>query len=69
MQASEMFLMVWATVATILAVYFSYHASVRGKMLVVLTLGIRHIAEGKAEVTMVDGEMRLRKLEGNDVTT
>jgi hypothetical protein len=69
MQLSEMFLMAWATVATILAVYFNYQASMRGKLLLVLTLGMRHLAEGKAEISMQDGEIKLKKVEEANATT
>ena len=69
MQPSEMFLWVWAVCATALAVFFSYHANMRGKMLIILTLGVRHIAEGKAEVAMVDGEVVLKKKEKANATT
>ena len=68
MEPSELFMWVWAVSATILAVFFRYHASMRGKMLVVLTIGIRHIAEGKAEVSIKDGEVLLKKVEGKNVT-
>ena len=63
MELSEMFLMIWAVIATVLACYFSYHAGMRGKLLVVLTMGIRDIARGKAEVYMEKDEVRIRKKE------
>ena len=69
MEPSELFMWVWAIGATMLAVLFNHRASMRGKMLVVLTIGIRHIAEGKAEVSIKDGEVLLKKVEGKNATT
>jgi len=67
MEASEMFLMAWAVVATMLAVYFNHQARSRGIAMFALMMGFRHVAEGKAEVYM-DGE-QLRIKEKEDVTT
>lgn len=61
MESSELFLVVWAVVASVLAIYFHHHASMRGKLLVILTLGMQHIAEGKAEIYVEDGEIRIKK--------
>ncbi len=69
MEPSEMFLWVWAVCATVLAVWFKHVAKVRGMAMLALTLGFKHIAEGKAEITMVDGEMRIKKVGGKDDTT
>lgn len=63
MELSELFLLAWAVIATVLAGYFSFHAGMRGKLLVVLTMGIRDIAKGKAEVYMENDEVRIRKKE------
>lgn len=61
MQPSEIFMWIWAILATTLAVFFRYHANMRGKLLLVMTIGMRHIAEGKAEIRIEDGEVKLRK--------
>lgn len=63
MESSELFLIAWAVIATILAVYYSFHANIRGKLLVVLTLGMQHIAEGKAEIYVENGEIKIKRKE------
>ena len=67
MEASELFLFTWAVLATTLAVYFNHEAKARAIAIIVLTMGFRHVAEGKAEVYM-DGE-QLRIKEKANVTT
>lgn len=63
MELSEMFLMIWAVIATILAGYFSYHAGMRGKLLLIMTLGMKHLAEGKAEIYVENGEIKIKRKE------
>ena len=67
MEASELFLWMWAVVATMLAVYFNHHARMREKVLVITMLAFRDVADGKAEVYMDDGQLRIR--EKKDATT
>lgn len=61
MEASELFLVVWAVIATMLAVYFKHHASMREKVLVITMLAFKDVAEGKAEVYMDDGQLRIKE--------
>ena len=61
MESSELFLVVWAVAASVLAIYFQHHASMRGKLLIVMSLGMKHVAEGKAEIYVEDGEIRIKK--------
>jgi hypothetical protein len=50
MESSEIFLMVWAIVATILAVVFKHLAHRAHKTLLVFQLGLMLLAEGRATV-------------------
>jgi hypothetical protein len=67
MEPSELFVFIWATVATILAVWFKHQARSRGIAMVALMVGFKHVAEGRAEVTIEDGQLRVREKE--DATT
>lgn len=67
MEASELFLVVWAVVATMLAVYFKHHAKMREKVLVITMLAFRDVANGKAEVYMEGEQLRIK--EKKDATT
>lgn len=61
MEASEMFLMAWAWVATAVAVYYNYHARMREKVLVITMLAFKDVAEGKAEVSLDNGQLRIKE--------
>lgn len=63
MEPSELFVFVWATVATVLAVWFKHQARARGIAMVALMVGFRHVAEGNAEVTIENGQLRVREKE------
>ena len=67
MEASELFLVIWAVVATMLAVYFNHHARMRDRVLVITMLAFKDVAEGKAEVSIKDGQLQIK--EKKDVTT
>jgi len=67
METSELFLVVWAVVATMLAVYFNHHARMRDKVLVITMLAFKDVGEGKAEVSIEDGQLRIK--EKKDATT
>lgn len=56
-----MFLVIWAVVATMLAVYFNHHARMREKVLVITMLAFRDVADGKAEVYMDGEQLRIRE--------
>ena len=61
MEASELFLMGWAICATVLAIWFKHQARDRGIAMVALMVGFKHVAEGKAEVTIEDGQLRVKE--------
>lgn len=61
MEASELFLWMWAVGATVLAVYFKHHASMREKVLVITMLAFRDVANGKAEVYMEGEQLRIKE--------
>ena len=63
MEPSEMFLWGWAIVATVLAIWFKHMARSRGIAMVALMVGFRHVAEGKAEVFMENGQIRVKEKE------
>ena len=55
MESSELFLLSWAIIATVLAIYF-HHANGRLKFAIFIQqMGFKMIAEGKAKV-VVDGD-------------
>ena len=55
MESSELFLIVWATIATILAVFYRHKASHYRMAIIVQQIGFKMIGEGKAKV-VVDGD-------------
>jgi hypothetical protein len=61
MEASELFVFVWAMGATGFAVYYQHLARSRGIAMVALMVGFKHVAEGKAEVTIEDGQLRVKE--------
>ena len=61
MEASELFVFIWAMGATGFAVYYQHVARARGIAMIAMMVGFKHVAEGKAEVTMVDGQMRIKE--------
>lgn len=61
MESSELFLLAWAVLATVLAVYFKHHANMREKVLVITMLAFKEVAEGKAELSIVDGQLRIKE--------
>lgn len=61
MEASELFLWMWAVGATVLAVYFKHHAKMREKVLVITMLAFRDVANGKAEVYMEGEQLRIKE--------
>jgi hypothetical protein len=61
MEASELFLIGWATVATILAVWFRHQARSRGIAMVAMMVGFKEVAEGNAKITIEDGMLRIRE--------
>lgn len=60
---SNIFLGVWATIATILAVMFRHEAIGAHSMLVKTMFAFKDIAEGKAKVTLVDNTMKIIRLD------
>jgi hypothetical protein len=62
MESSELFLSIWATIATILAVYFR-HKMVEFKIaIIVQQFGIRMIGEGKAKVIIEGDRVLVREV-------
>lgn len=55
MESSEIFLAVWATIATILAIVFKHRGDQAVKGLLMFRMGVLLIAEGRAVAT-VDGD-------------
>lgn len=50
METSELFLMAWATIATVLAVVFKHIATRAHKTLLLFQLGLMMVADGKAQI-------------------
>lgn len=50
METSELFLIVWATIATILAVVFKHLAVKANKALLLFQFGLILVADGKAQI-------------------
>lgn len=50
METSELFLIVWATIATVLAVVFKHIAVKANKTLLLFQFGLMLVADGKAEI-------------------
>jgi len=63
MEASELFVFIWAMGATGFAVYYQHQARARGIAMVAMMVGFKHVAEGNAEVTIKDGQLRIREKE------
>ena len=50
MQTSELFLMAWATIATVLAIVFKHIATRAHRTLLLFQVGLLLVADGKAEI-------------------
>jgi hypothetical protein len=50
MQTSELFLMAWATIATVLAIVFKHIATRAHRTLLLFQVGLMLVADGKAEI-------------------
>jgi len=55
MESSELFLVSWATIATVLAVFFRHKAEHLKMAVIVQQIGFKLIGEGKAKV-IIDGD-------------
>jgi hypothetical protein len=62
MESSEIFLVIWATLATVFAVYFR-HKMIHFKIaIIVQQFGIRMIGEGKAKVIIEGDRVMVREV-------
>jgi len=61
MESSELFLVVWATIATVLAVFYRHKGEHYKMAIIVQQLGFKLIGEGKAKV-VIEGD-RVRVME------
>ena len=62
MESSEIFLVVWATIATVLAIYFR-HKMIDFKIaIIVQQLGFKLIGEGKAKVVIEGDRVRVMEI-------
>jgi hypothetical protein len=62
MTTAEIFLALWATIATVLAVLF--HTTINGLKfkIVAILMSIDQVAHGKAVIEQVDGNVRIRSV-------
>jgi hypothetical protein len=67
MQTSEIFLLVWAGIATALAVWFNHEARKAHFVLFKTMYVFKDLAEGKAEVSIENGNLKIKEKE--DATT
>jgi hypothetical protein len=62
MESSELFLIAWATIATVLAIYFR-HKMIHFKIaIIVQQIGIRMIGENKAKVIIEGDRVLIREV-------
>ena len=62
MESSEIFLAVWATIATVLAIYYR-HKMIDFKIAIILQqFGIRMIGEGKAKVIIENDRVLIKEV-------
>jgi predicted negative regulator of RcsB-dependent stress response len=64
MESSEIFLAVWAIIATILAIVFKHRGDQAVRALIIFRMGVLLIAEGKAEATMNGDTVQIKSVEG-----
>jgi len=62
METSQIFLLVWAIVATVLAVVFKHLLSTSMQKLFMFHLALELLAEGKAEVVKENDKIQVRAL-------
>lgn len=62
MTDAEIFLMVWAVLATVVAGIFTHKANQHSEAVRALFFAITEIAEGKAEVTISGDTVKIKKL-------
>jgi hypothetical protein len=55
MESSEIFLAIWATIATVLAIYYRHKTEYYMIMIMIQQMGFKLIGEGKAKV-IIDGD-------------
>jgi hypothetical protein len=65
MESSEIFLAVWATIATILAIVFKHRGDQAVRGLLAFRLGVLLIAEGKAQATVKGDTVQIKAIEEN----
>ena len=59
MESSELFLLSWAIIATVVAIYF-HHANGRLKFAIFIQqMGFKMIGEGKAKVVITDDNIKV----------
>lgn len=62
MNESEMFLMAWAVIATCVAGFFANKARYTNEAVQALMFAISEVAEGKAELTLVNDRVQIKKI-------
>lgn len=62
MSDAEYFLLAWAVIATVVAGLFASKARYTGQAVQAMMFAIVEIAEGKAEVSMKDGVVQIKKI-------
>lgn len=59
MESSEIFLLAWAFIATVLAIYFQHRSSRLRFKLFLFEIGVKLIGEGKAKVVIDNDTIRI----------
>jgi hypothetical protein len=62
MESSELFLVIWATIATVLAIYFRHKNEHYKMAIIVQQIGIRMIGENKAKVIIEGDRVLIREV-------
>lgn len=61
MSDAEMFLMAWAVIATCVAGFYANRNRYTNQAIQALMFAISEVAEGKAELTLVDDRVQIKK--------
>lgn len=69
METSEIFLLVWAGLATTLAVWFNHEARKAHFILLKTMFVFKDVAEGKAEISIENGNLRIKEKENEPRTS